>query len=155
MNLVSLAPGMIASGALIAIGVCVKWRPRPSPRPGRIVTALLLLALFLMPQPEPVQGTAAFSYRIESAAQVRGMELVGWGSAVLDCDRLGDTAWVFVQGEWYETTVVDCTAAHHRELWAEWGRAVDLPWDLWEAEGWPLMPIPALVVWTAPMEGWE
>jgi len=115
------------------------------------MTAILTAALML--HPEPVQGTAAFSYRIESAAEVRGMELTGWGSAVLDCGRLGDTAWVFVADQWFQTTVVDCTAQHHRSLWHEWGRAIDLPWELWEAEGWPLMPIDALVVWTPPMEG--
>jgi len=103
------------------------------------MTAILAAALML--QPEPVQGAAAFSYHIEDVAAYRGINLPGWGSAVLDCDRLGDTAWVFVAGNWYETTVVDCTAQHHRDLWAEWGRAVDLPWELWEAEDWQLMPV--------------
>ena len=116
------------------------------------MTALLILAL-LNPEPEPVVGDAAFSYRIESAAQVRGMELAGWGSAVLDCDRIGQTAWVFVGAEWYETLVVDCVAAHDRDWFTDKGRAVDLPWELWRQANLPLMPVPALVAWSEPMEG--
>ena len=116
------------------------------------MTALLVLAL-LNPEPEPVVGDAAFSYHIRDVAAYRGIELNGWGSAVLDCDRIGQPAWVFVGGSWYQTTVVDCVAQHHRELWADWGRAVDLPWKLWQEADLPLMPIPALVSWDRPLEG--
>jgi len=111
------------------------------------MTALLLLSLL---QPETVEGTAAFSNHISDVAEYRGIDLHGWGSAVLDCDRIGSTAWVQVGGAWYETTVVDCTAAQHRELWGEWGRVVDLPWALWELADLPLMPVPAVVRWTEP-----
>ena len=72
---------------------------------------------------------------------------------MLDCSRIGQTAWVFVGNAWYETTVVDCVAEHHREWFTENGRAVDLPWELWDASDLPLMPVPALVAWDEPMEG--
>ena len=112
-----------------------------------------LLTIMLLSNPEPVTGDAAFSYRIESAAQVRGMELAGWGSAVLDCGHLGDTAWIHVGGQWYETLVVDCVAAHDRDWFTDKGRAVDLPWELWRQANLPLMPVPAVVTWTEPIGG--
>ena len=90
------------------------------------------------------EGDAAFSYRIESAAEVRGVDLDGRpGCAVYDCSRLGDEAWVRVGAAWTGPYVVtDCVAAHHREFWRERDRVVDLPWSLWEAWGLPLAPYP-------------
>ena len=116
------------------------------------MTALLILSL-LTAEPEAVVGDAAFSYHIRDVAQYRGIELNGWGSAVLDCERIGETAWVFVGGAWYRTTVVDCVAAHHRDWFIKEGRAVDLPWKLWQEADLPLMPVPALVTWDRPLEG--
>ena len=108
--------------------------------------------MFLLQQaePPPVVGDAAFSYRIESAAEVRGMDLEGDGCAVLDCDLLGAEAWVFVGGDWHEFTIVDCTAAHHRDFWHRRNRAVDLPWSLWDDLGLPLAPVPVVVMFSRP-----
>jgi hypothetical protein len=48
-----------------------------------------------------VEGEAAFSHRIESAAQVRGIDMRDLpGCAVYDCDRIGDRAWVKVGAVW-------------------------------------------------------
>ena len=105
-------------------------------------------------QPPPVVGDAAFSYRIESAAEVRGMDLDGHGCAVLDCSLLGQQAWVFVGGEWFELTIVDCTAAQHREFWDKRNRAIDLPWSLWDDLDLPLAPVPVVVTFEPPPE-WE
>ena len=112
-----------------------------------------ILTILLLSEPAPVVGDAAFSYHIRDVAEYRNIELDGWGSAVLDCGRIGQTAWVFVGGAWYETTVVDCVAAHHRDWFTGQGRAVDLPWRLWEEADLPLMPVPALVAWSEPLKG--
>ena len=103
-------------------------------------------------EPPPVVGDAAFSYRIESAAEVRDMDLDGQdGCAVLDCDLLGSEAWVYVADDWQgPLLVVDCTAAHHRGFWHRRNRAVDLPWSLWERLGLPLAPVPVVVMFSRP-----
>ena len=106
----------------------------------------------LLQQPPPVTGDAAFSYRIESTAEVRGMDLAGReGCAVLDCSLLGEEVWVFVGDSVVgPLLVVDCTAAHHREFWHRRNRAVDLPWSLWDELGLPLAPVPAVVAFEKP-----
>jgi len=108
---------------------------------------MALLTIILATAPVVVEGDAAFSYRIESAAEVRGMELDGLpGCAVLDCSRIGQEAWVWVDGSWFGPfRVVDCAASHHRAFWDEHDRAVDLPWSLWDEWGLPLAPYPVKV----------
>jgi len=110
---------------------------------------MLAIALFLATS--PVEGDAAFSHRIESAAQVRGMDLAGPGCAVLDCSRIGDSAWVRVGAAWTGPYVVtDCAAAHHRAFWQERNRVVDLPWSLWRTWGLPLRPFPVALSFSEP-----
>ena len=122
------------------------------------MTSLLALLLLQAPTPEPITstpaltGTAAYSYHIESAADVRGLSLAGrHGCAVLDFSLIGRDAWVFISNQWLgPLRIVDCTAAHHRHLWAAWRRVIDLPWALWETLHLPLAPVPALVTFSPP-----
>ncbi len=100
-----------------------------------------------------ITGTAAYSNRIESAAEARGMDLAGLpGCAVLDCSRLGDRAWVRVDGAWTGPyLVVDCAAAHHRQFWRDKRRVVDLPRSAWDALGLPLRPYPVALSYSPPV----
>jgi len=113
---------------------------------------MTLLTIILATSPVILEGDAAFSYRIESAAEVRGMDLGDLpGCAVLDCDRVRERAWVRVGGVWTGPYLVtDCTAAHDRAFWYENDRVVDLPWSLWDAWGLPLTPFPVALSFEEP-----
>ena len=112
---------------------------------------LLAALLLLLQSPEPLNGMAAFSYRVESAAQVRGVELSDPGCALVDCALLGAEAWVYVGDRWVgPLTSVDCGATHDREFLEANDRVIDLPWSLWRELGLPLTPVPALVTFSPP-----
>lgn len=90
------------------------------------------------------RGDAAFSYRIEEAAQNRGIEYDGVGCALaLDCSRVGEKVWIRVGAAWLPATVVDCGAAHDRAWLRKKDRVLDLPWSFWKALDLPLAPHPA------------
>ena len=110
-----------------------------------------MLAIMLFLTTSPVEGEAAFSHRIESAATVRGIQLDGPGCAVLDCSMLGRSAWVRVGAAWTGPyTVTDCTARHHRAFWRDRGRVVDVAWSLWRAWGLWLAPFPVKLSFREP-----
>ena len=98
-----------------------------------------------------LEGDAAFSYRVESAAKANGYDLEDPGCALMSCGDKGRAVWVLVGGSLVgPLTSVDCSQEAHYRMNLERGRVVDLPWSLWEQLGLPLDLVPAVVFFNPP-----
>ena len=117
------------------------------------MVALILVATGWLSATQVVtlEGDAAFSYHIESAAEVNGYSLDNPGCALMSCGDKWRDVWVLVNGDWTgPLTSVDCSQEVHYQMNLDRGRVIDLPWSLWQELDLPLDLVPVTVSFRNP-----